>query len=191
MVTSPRRLRSTARLVDAAVTLLCTEGVGGVSVQRVADTAGVSKGLVHYHFRDKDALLAACASALVADLVARDELARQGADATGILDGLWRALESSLQDGRRRAWLALCAESPPAIRDTLAALAADRHAAALALLGTLADLLSWTPRVPRPTLAAAYVALGDGLALDAAIRLSAEHRRAFDAFWFSVLADGG
>ncbi len=191
MVTSSRRVRSTARLVEAAVALLCAEGVGGVSVQRVADKAGVSKGLVHYHFRDKDALLAACAGALVADLVARDEVARQEPTATAILDALWRAVHSSLLDGRRRALVALSAESPPAIRETLAALAGDRHAAAAALLATLEATLGWVPRVPRATLAAAYVALGDGLALDAAIRPGGEHRRAFDAFWFSVLADGG
>jgi AcrR family transcriptional regulator len=191
VVTTGRRVRATSRLVEAAVALLCTEGLGGVSVQRVADTAGVSKGLVHYHFRDKDALLAACAGALVADLVARDEIARQEPTATAILDALWRAVHSSLIDGRRRALMALYAESPPAIRETLVALADDRLAAAAALLGTLEQVLGWVPKVPRTTLAAAYVALGDGLALDAAIRPSGEHRRAFDAFWFAVLADGG
>jgi TetR/AcrR family transcriptional repressor of bet genes len=186
-----RRVRSTAKLVEAAVGLLCAEGVGGVSVQRVADAAGVSKGLVHYHFRDKDALLAACAVALADDLVARDEVARREPRAAMILDALWAGVASSLTDGRRRALVALCAEAPAGVREVLAGVARDRHAAAVALLGTMEGVFGWTPRVPRVTLAAAYVALVDGLALDAAVRPDVEQRRAFDAFWFTMLADGG
>ncbi len=190
MVTPRRRAQSSARLVEAAISLLCTDGVGGVSVQRVADAAGVSKGLVHYHFRDKDALLCACAEALVTDLIARDEVARQGGSAATALEALWMSVWSSLADGRRRALMALCAESPPGVREVLAALTNDRHAAADAVLATLENVLDWTPRVPRGTLAAAYVALVDGLALDAAVRPAAEQRRAYDAFWFAVLSDG-
>jgi TetR/AcrR family transcriptional regulator, transcriptional repressor of bet genes len=189
-VTVGRRAQSSARLVEAALSLLCVEGVGGVSVQRVADAAGVSKGLVHYHFRDKDALLCACAEALVTDLIARDEVARRARTAATALESLWEAVASSLVDGRRRAFLALCAESPTGVREVLAALARDRQAAAGAVIATLEDVFGWSPRVPRATLAAAYVALVDGLALDAAIRPTADQRRAFDAFWFVVLAEG-
>lgn len=189
-MTPVRRASASARLVEAALSLLCVEGAGGVSVQRVADTAGVSKGLVHYHFKDKDALLAACAEALVEDLIARDELARRGRTAATLLDALWQSVRTSLVDGRRRALMALYAESPAGVRETLARLARDRHASATAVLGTLEDVLGWTPRVPRATLAAAYVGLVDGLALDAAVRPDADQRHAFDAFWFAVLSDG-
>jgi TetR/AcrR family transcriptional repressor of bet genes len=190
VVTTGRKAQSSARLVEAAVSLLCTDGAGGVSVQRVADAAGVSKGLVHYHFKDKDALLSACADALASDLIARDELARHGRSAATILDALWSAVSSSLVDGRRRALMALYAESPPGVRSVLVRLARDRHAAAAAVLGTMESVLDWTPRVPRATLAAAYVALVDGLALDAAVRPESDQRQAYDAFWFAVLSDG-
>jgi TetR/AcrR family transcriptional repressor of bet genes len=190
VVTTGRKAQSAARLVEAAVSLLCTDGAGGVSVQRVADAAGVSKGLVHYHFQDKDALLSACADALASDLIARDELARHGRSAATILDALWSAVSSSLVDGRRRALMALYAESPAGVRPVLVRLARDRHAAAAAVLGTLESVLGWTPRVPRATLAAAYVALVDGLALDAAVRPESDQRQAYDAFWFAVLSDG-
>ena len=187
---SSRRASAATRLVDAALSLLCTEGVGGVSVQRVADVAGVSKGLVHYHFADKDALLAACANALISDLVARDEVARRAATAATFLDALWSSVASSLVDGRRRAFTALCAESPAGVREVLVRAVRDRHAAAVAVLTTMETVMGWSPRVPRTTLAAAYVALVDGLAVDAAVRPDADHRHAFDAFWFAVLSDG-
>lgn len=193
MVTVARRLRgaqATGRLVEAAVGLLCADGVGGVSVQRVADAAGVSKGLVHYHFHDKDALLAACAERLGAELIAGEEAARRVPSPGGRLDAVWTAVVAAIADGRRRALLALCAEAPPPLRPVLAGVQRDRQAAAGALFATLEAELGWTPRVPRATLAAAYVALLDGLALACAVGPEGDPRRAFDAFWYAVLADG-
>jgi AcrR family transcriptional regulator len=191
VVTSQRGAAAAARLVDAALALLRRDGVGGVSVQRVATEAGVSKGLVHYHFQDKDALLVACAEALAADLIAREEVARRSGTAATVLDVVWQAVAGSLADGTRRALLALCAEAPAGLRPVLSGLSRDRQRAADALLGTLEELLGWRPRVPRATLAAAYVALVDGLALSCTVRSDAEPRRAFDAFWYAVLGDGG
>jgi AcrR family transcriptional regulator len=178
-------------LVEAAVGLLCAEGVGGVSVQRVADAAGVSKGLVHYHFRDKDALLAACAERLGVELIAGEEAARRAPAPGGRLEAVWAAVVAGFTDGRRRGLLALCAEAPLALRSVLAGVQRDRQAAAGALFATLEVELGWTPRVPRATLAAAYVALLDGLALGCAVGPEGDPRRAFDAFWYAVLADGG
>lgn len=189
-MSTPRRVQASARLVEAALSLLCVEGVSGVSVQRVADAAGVSKGLVHYHFADKDALLCACAETLVADLIAREELARRGRTAATALDALWQAVQSMLVDGRRRALMALCADAPAGVREVLARLARDRQAAAGAVLASIEEAFGWVPRVPRPALAAAYVAFVDGLALDAAIRPDVDQRRAFDAFWFALLSAG-
>jgi AcrR family transcriptional regulator len=66
-VTAPEDRRRTRgaetvqRLLDATAEVLSRDGAAGVSVQRVADVAGTSKGLVHYHFPDKNALLSACA----------------------------------------------------------------------------------------------------------------------------------
>lgn len=49
---------SRAQVLDAAVSVLAKKGVGGTSVQDIADGAGLSKGAVHYHFESKDELLA-------------------------------------------------------------------------------------------------------------------------------------
>ena len=46
-----------ARILDAAIASLVSAGAGALAMHEVAERAGVSKGLIHYHFRDKDALL--------------------------------------------------------------------------------------------------------------------------------------
>lgn len=53
--TSPTR----KRLVDAATKLFYAEGVGRVSVDAVAEKAGLTKRTLYYHFRSKDDLIAA------------------------------------------------------------------------------------------------------------------------------------
>lgn len=47
------------RILDAVVDLLGREGISGVSMRAVAREAGVSLGLVNYHFEDKTNLIRA------------------------------------------------------------------------------------------------------------------------------------
>ena len=54
-----RSAQSIERILDAAHRLASDEGLGQLTVGRVAKEAGVSAGKVYYWFEDKDALLAA------------------------------------------------------------------------------------------------------------------------------------
>ncbi len=47
------------RILDAAIALFNENGVSAVSVNRIAAAAGISRGNLHYHFRTKEALIAA------------------------------------------------------------------------------------------------------------------------------------
>ena len=47
------------RILDAVLELLSTKGISGVSMRAVAREAGVSLGLVNYHYVDKVGLIAA------------------------------------------------------------------------------------------------------------------------------------
>jgi AcrR family transcriptional regulator len=49
-------------LIKACVALIEAEGIGAVSLRRVARTAGVSPGAPYHHFADRSALLAAIAA---------------------------------------------------------------------------------------------------------------------------------
>jgi AcrR family transcriptional regulator len=46
------------RILDAAVRRIAREGIDDVRIARIAMDAGVSAGLLHYHFASRDALLA-------------------------------------------------------------------------------------------------------------------------------------
>ena len=56
-----------ARIVEAALELFATKGVGGTSLQMIADAIGVTKAALFYQFRTKDDIVLAAAE---------DELAR-------------------------------------------------------------------------------------------------------------------
>lgn len=178
------------RLLDATSSILSAEGASRVSVQRVATEAGTSKGLVHYHFPDKESLLVACADRLTGELIAAEEAALRASTAATVLDDLWGSFVSFAQRGSHRALIALATETTEPTRAALAAAIARRHLAAERTLGRVVDLLGFAPPVSRGSLAAAYVGLTDGLALDIAVRPDRDHRPAFDAFWLAVLSLG-
>src|SRR5690606_8553771 len=86
-----------AQLVDAAMTIAVREGVEAVTIRGVAAEAGVSLGVVHYCFEDKDELLQAMGNSLA--LVASEPV-RAALDVDGDVvelahaaaDGLWSGL---------------------------------------------------------------------------------------------------
>lgn len=53
----PKGTRSVARILDAAARMFGRSGYRGATMTEVAKAAGVSKGLLHYHFESKEHLL--------------------------------------------------------------------------------------------------------------------------------------
>lgn len=98
------------QLVDAAITVIHEEGFAHATVARIARRAGVSSGIVHHYFADKEDLLFATMLALLSDLRA-DAAARLSA-ARSPLGRLYAIIDASF--GERQfeervfsAWLAL------------------------------------------------------------------------------------
>ena len=48
------RASARARILDAAVKLVAREGINDVRIARIAQEAGVSPSLLHYHFATRD-----------------------------------------------------------------------------------------------------------------------------------------
>ncbi|MFG1959962.1 TetR/AcrR family transcriptional regulator [Nonomuraea sp. NPDC049028] len=69
-----------AGLIREGIALLAEIGVAGFSVSKVAARAGVSSAAPYRHFPDREALLAACAAAIVADIA---DLLAQAAEQAG------------------------------------------------------------------------------------------------------------
>lgn len=73
--TAQRRREITAALID----VMAQRGYEGASTQAVAEAAGLSPGLVHYHFASKREILVAAVEALVEGVEQRYATRREGA----------------------------------------------------------------------------------------------------------------
>lgn len=175
------------RILAAAAECAGALGVAQVSMQAVADAAGVSKALIHYHFRDRDELLARLGDWLAGALVQGEALALDDDGATSQLDALWLWLEGELTSGRLRALVDLGQERGPAVRESVQRSRALRRAQSTTTLERLFAGLSLTPRLPVALVGDVWVALADGLAIESAIEPDANLRLRFDVFWLSVL----
>jgi AcrR family transcriptional regulator len=74
---SVRLSAAQARIVDAAVYLFAEHGVGGTSLQMIADAIGVTKAAVYHQFKTKEEIVVAAAEAELA----RTEAAIDAAEA--------------------------------------------------------------------------------------------------------------
>jgi AcrR family transcriptional regulator len=176
------------RILEAAARVLAERGATGLSMQDVAQGAGVSKGLIHYHYRDKDALLARLAAWLADGIERRERSALDGAAPAQAIDALWEWLEGELARGDVRGLLELATlregDAPHAAR----AAAHRRRITSATTVASLYAALSLHPRVPAPMLAEVFVAFVDGLALQGAVVPDLDPRVAFDTFWLTVLS---
>jgi AcrR family transcriptional regulator len=179
------RAESAPRILDAALALGVAEGVGALTLQGIAASAGVSKALVLYHFSEKDALLGAIAQHLTARDVEHVRVATGAADP---LEG-WRATAGDpLARGVRALLVALVRESP--VRTLAAALWTQRAAAAGALAHAMLGAAGLRSRVSTPLLGRMALHHLDGIASGAAVRPGATLDAELDASALALLGLG-
>ncbi len=94
---TPRGARTVSRILDAAGRLFSQAGFERASMHDVAEAAGVSKGLLHYHFKSKEHLLIEAQRAIFRLIYRRFEdrfrRGERGLDpALEALDALWQAV---------------------------------------------------------------------------------------------------
>jgi len=106
------------RILGAAKSMLVRHGLEGWSVERVAREAGCAKGLVHYHFKSRDLLLAAVAAELGRARM-QQRLAALAMRGTAALDELWATMLAHADDGTASAWLQLGLRPGAAVRTAL------------------------------------------------------------------------
>lgn len=105
-----RGARSVQRILDAAASLFGRDGFQGASMNAVAKAAGVSKGLLHYHFESKEHLLIEAQRAafrlIYRSFAERFERGDRGMPtAIDALDALWDSLMTM------RAWTPFMVET--------------------------------------------------------------------------------
>lgn len=131
------------RIVEAAIRLGSSSGVSSLSVQGVADAAGVSKALILYHFESKAALLVAVMETLGVRSAERLHAAARDPNA----ETAWRALVTEECRTRELALLAALSLEPD-VAATQAATMTRREAGATALVGSLLAGFGLAPRIP-------------------------------------------
>lgn len=193
------RRGASQRILEAASQRIAAHGAAALALNDVAADAGVSKALIHYHFRDKDTLLARVVDFVAGEMIARerDALAPYAAQHSPLaVDALWRWLEEELRRGSIRTLLELDGYPGATVRAAARGAAARRREAATETIEQLFTILELRSRVATPLLANVAVAFIDGLALDAeraahATPDSTETRAprvAFDVFWLAMLS---
>lgn len=185
-----RRSRPDApdRILRATVRCIVQAGAVALTMHDVAAEAGVSKGLIHYHFHDKDTLLARTVEWISRHLVAREEAALAESTPRQAVDDLWAWLSGELERGYVRVLIELAEWRNPLVRNAVRASAAARREAAAASLEQLFTLLGLRPRLPPALLADVVVAFVDGLAVATGLDEERNARAAFDVFWLSLLS---
>jgi AcrR family transcriptional regulator len=90
-----------ARVVHAALGLFAEHGVGGTSLQMIADEIGVTKAAVYHQFNTKDEIVLAAAEAELARLEAVIRAAEAEPSRTRARDGLVTGIVDLAVDSRR------------------------------------------------------------------------------------------
>lgn len=93
-----RRLETRSRLLEAAESIVQAQGYSGLRVEEVAAQAGVAKGTLFSHFKDKDGLLAVLIGAEVMRLLDAMEAEGTPEDTAALLDRLRPHLGYVAQD---------------------------------------------------------------------------------------------
>ena len=159
------------QLIDAALAVASRDGIEAATVRAVAAEAGVSLGVVHYCFQDKDELLRAMAHAITAanlerslgDLPVDTESAETVIE--GVLDALWTGIRESRGPQLLSYELTTSSLRHPEINQVAIEQYRGQWSAAeqvLALVERSANV-SWT--IPRSALARMIVAVIDGYSL--------------------------
>jgi len=173
--------------LGAARTLVARGGAGAISMGDVAATAGVSKALVHYHFRDKDSLLQALVENVGSAVLTRAREAMQRASDAEALDAYWTWLETELRRGDLRVLISLAECDSERVRATCRGIATQRLEIAAGHTALVFSRLGLTPRLPTELIAETVVAFVDGLAAIHALTPERDPRPAFDVLWLALL----
>ncbi len=183
-----RRQDASRRILRAAVEGLVASGAASLTMQAVAAEAGVSKGLIHYHFHDRETLVARAVESMADALLAREEQALAGSTPRTAVDDLWNWLAGELDRGHVRVLVQLADTADPLVRRAVVAASRARREQTAGVVVTLFGLLGLQLRIPATLLADVVVAFEDGLVIACTADEAIHARAAFDVFWLSVLS---
>ncbi|WP_421742146.1 TetR/AcrR family transcriptional regulator [Cellulomonas sp.] len=159
------------QLIEAALAVASRDGIDAATVRAVAAEAGVSLGVVHYCFQDKDELLRAMAHAITTANLERSlgELPEQVADPETVIEGVLDALWTGIRESRGPQLLSYELTTSSLRHSELNQVAIEQYRGQWAAAEQVLDLVERTAHVgwslPRGDLARTVVAVIDGYSL--------------------------
>jgi AcrR family transcriptional regulator len=92
------------RIIQAAFDVLSADGLEGASIKKIAKSAGVAPGLVHYYFKNKEELLAAVVREVSTQFAGVMRALRETAPARNFLEVVLSAVRDRVREvpGRYR-----------------------------------------------------------------------------------------
>lgn len=160
----------TLAILQAVRTVLAREGYAGTTIAKVAAEAGVSRGLLHYHFKNKEEMIANVLRANMegsADLVFA--LSEQSESAEAFADAVVQALRSRLRDDPDYFNLFIeglaAAPGNPVISGEMDELYHEFRNALIRGLEVMAERGAITPAMSIQGLATLIMAILDGLSI--------------------------
>ncbi|HEX6535728.1 MAG TPA: TetR/AcrR family transcriptional regulator [Gemmatimonadaceae bacterium] len=181
------RVEAAERILRATIRSIVSTGAASLTMHEVAEEAGVSKGLIHYHFHDKETLLARVVEWMTRHLVNRERAALAESEPRRAIDDLWNWLSAELERGHVRVLMELAQWRGQLVQRAVHESNLERRQAAAASIDHLFTLLALRPRIPPELLADVVVPFIDGLAVATGIDQQFNARAAFDVFWLSLL----
>lgn len=159
------------QLIEAALAVASRDGIDAATVRAVAAEAGVSLGVVHYCFQDKDELLRAMAHAITSANLERSlgELPAQAEDVESVIEGVLEALWAGIRESRGPQLLSYELTTSSLRHSELNQVAIEQYRGQWAAAEQVLDLVersanvSWS--MPRGTIARSIVAVVDGFSL--------------------------
>jgi AcrR family transcriptional regulator len=178
-----------ATILEAAVQLLRSGRGADVTTDQVAAKAGCAKGLVHYHFKRKDQLLAAAAESLWRERTASwaGALASDGPKAA--IQRAWDTLVAEADAGTAASCATLGMRPDKLVVQSVGAGRAEFTRRAAGALEALLASLGLAPSVPARELGVLLVATIEGIGLQLGSGAPADELEpAWSAFWAGLLS---
>ena len=169
--------------------MLARGGAGEISIGDVAREAGVSKALIHYHFRDKESLLIALVDDIGLGFLSRARAHDPGRSASAghVLDDYWAWVADELRRRDLRMLLSLGEFPNERVRAGSRRMAEKRREVAAGHVAAIFERLELTPRVPPALVADTLANFLEGLAVASALEPDRDCRPAFDVLWLALL----
>ncbi len=125
-----RGLSTRDKIVEAALSVMSERGLSQTSIKEIAAAAEINPGLIHYHFKNKEAVLAAVVRKISRDIGDQwAEIRRTGSSGPGFMERAFDLLEARIVREssvyRARFELYVAAMNSPALQPELRALIAE------------------------------------------------------------------